>query len=179
MKTLAVCLAGILLAGCGGPDPATAPVRKTPHGGKVDLSGVALAANNASIGRDKDGRHILVFDYTLDNTSGSNIEFPCLYSNLDYLIEVNLADKDGEPVALGRRPLDGLTMAQPRPTRIPVGTTTRTYKVPLGQNTLKPGDPVTARVRLHAPSRYDELRTSLEAPTLTLAWPGRPAEKKP
>lgn len=168
-----------LLTSCGDADPASAPVRKTEDGGKVDLSGVTLTTSNASIGKNDKVQHVLVFDYTLTNTSGFNIEFPCLYSNLDYLIEVNLSDKEGESVPLGRRPLDQLTMTQPRPERILVGTTTRTYKAPIGPNTLKPGDLLSVRIRLHAPSRYDELRTSLEAPTLTLPLPGKPAEKKP
>jgi hypothetical protein len=33
------------------------------------------------------------------------------------------------------------------------------------------GSPISARIRLHAPSRYDELRSSVEAPNLQVIWP--------
>ena len=166
----------LLLSSCGDPDPSKAPVRHTPEGDKVDLSQVSLSLANVQVvfnSSTKPGAamHLLKFDYTVTNSAGVNIAFPCLYNELDDLIEVNLHDKEGNPVNLGKRPLEGLTLAEPRTLNIPVGITTRSYQVPLMPNTFTKDDTIKVRVRLHAPSRYDELRSSLEAPSITIPWP--------
>ncbi len=166
---LALLLPGLL--SCGKPDPSTAPVINTPAGAKVDLSKVSLELSNTRITRGNDNTHVLEFDYTVHNQAGAHIAFPCLYNEIDDLIEVNLTDKEGNDLVLGRRPLDGLTLTAPRPLRIPIGETTRSYTVPLMAALRAKGDPVNVRVRLHAPSRYDELRSSAEAATIQVPWP--------
>lgn len=163
--------ATIALLSCGNPDPAQAPVINTPAGAKVNLDQVTLQVANAKITRINENKYALDFDYTVTNNAGGNIVFPCLYNNTDSLIEVNLTDQDGKPLHLGRRPLEGLTLTEPRPLRIPIGKTTRHYKVPVMPELREQGDPISVRVRLHAPSRYDELRSSIEAPRLILPWP--------
>lgn len=161
----------LFLASCGGDPRADAPTRNTPTGAKVDLTGVSLVTSEPTIVLAGDGKIQLRFDYTLNNTSGMIIVFPCIYASMDQLIEVNLTDKKGKPILLGRRTLEGLTLAQPRPMRIPAGKTTHSYSVPIAQAGLKKGDPVNIRIRLHTPSRYDELRTSLEAARAQIPWP--------
>ena len=113
----------------------------------------------------------LTFDYTLRNRAGATISFPSIFSGKDELIEVNLSDQNGDPLYLGKRPLEDLTLASPRPMLIPKGKSTRGYKVPVQQEFRKKDDPITLRVRFHAPSRYDELRSSVEAPLIQIPWP--------
>ena len=161
----------ITLASCGDPDPSKAPVIDTPSGAKIDLSMVSLQVTNAQLTRENENKYSLSFDYTVDNQAGGNIVFPCLYNQTDELIEVNLSDKDGNVLILGRRPLEGLTLTEPRPLRILIGNTTRSYRVPVMPKLMKQGEPVSIRVRLHAPSRYDELRSSIEAPRVEVLWP--------
>jgi len=161
----------IALSSCGGPDPSKAPVIDTPAGARIDLSKVSLQIDNAQLNRENENEYSLGFDYTVDNQAGGNIVFPCLYNQTDALIEVNLSDKDGNALVLGKRPLEGLTLTEPRPLRIPIGKTTRSYQVPVMPELREQGDPVNIRVRLHAPSRYDELRSSIEAPRVEASWP--------
>jgi hypothetical protein len=161
----------LLLASCGSPDPSKAPVINTPLGQKIDLSRVSLQVTNATLTRINENKYALEFDYTIENQAGGNIVFPCLYNEMDDLIEVNLSDQDGTPLVLGKRPLEGLTLTEPRPLRIPVGKTTRHYLVPVMPELREQGDLIHARVRMHAPSRYDELRSSIEAPGLNVPWP--------
>ncbi|MBT8035990.1 MAG: hypothetical protein KJO21_00470 [Verrucomicrobiae bacterium] len=156
---------------CGKQDPSKAPVINTPTGAKVDLSMISLVVSNPRITLGADHTSALEFDYTIHNQAGANIAFPCLYNETDKLIEVNLSDKEGNPVQTGRRPMEDLTLTEPRPLRILIGKTTRSYKVPLMPELRKKGDPINLRVRLHAPSRYDELRSSLEAPRSVILWP--------
>ena len=162
------CLA---LASCGGPDPSKAPVINTPAGAKIELSKVSLQISNPQLTREKQSKYSLSFDYTVDNQAGANIVFPCLYNQTDALIEVNLIDRDGVRLILGKRPLEGLTLTEPRPLRIPIGKSTRNYRVPVMPELREPGDPIRVRVRLHAPSRYDELRSSIEASGFEVPWP--------
>lgn len=164
-------IASLLLGSCSSKHAATGPVKNTPAGAKVDLSLVSLHVENAKIIRQGNGVCQLQFNYTVENQAGAVIVFPCLYNNTDELIEVNLEDKDKNPVLLGKRPLEGLTLTEPRPLGIPMGKTTRGYEVSVPDGALLPGDDVRMRIRLHAPSRYDELRSSLEAPRITLPWP--------
>ena len=169
----------ILLTSCGNdPDPENAPVRDTPPGGKVDLTGISLIITNASIVENKKSKYELRFDYTLVNTSGFNIQFPSIHANINSLVQVNLVDNKGKEVLLARNPLDGLTMTDPRTRRITIGKTTRTYTIPIAPNTLKKDTPINVRVRFHTPSRYDELRTSVEAPIFNLLWPGGEPQKE-
>lgn len=161
----------LVFASCGGPNPAMTPVINTPDGGKVDLSKVSMVVTMAQITKLSDNKYSLSFDYTIDNQAGAIIAFPCLYNETDDLVEVNLSDREGRPLHLGKRPLEGLTLTEPRPLQIPVGKTTRSYKVPVMPELREKGDPVNIRVRLHAPSRYDELRSSVEAPRLQIPWP--------
>lgn len=161
----------IALSSCGGPDPSKAPVIDTPSGAKIDLSKVSLQLANAQLTRENENKYSLSFDYTVDNQAGGNIVFPCLYNQTDALIEVNLSDKDGNALVLGKRPLEGLTLTEPRPLRLLIGKTTRSYQVPVMPELREQGELVSIRVRLHAPSRYDELRSSIEAPRVEVLWP--------
>ncbi|MBT8043586.1 MAG: hypothetical protein KJO79_01445 [Verrucomicrobiae bacterium] len=161
----------VLLASCGDPDPSKAPVINTPSGAKVNLDQVTLEVTNAKLTMINPNKYRLNFDYTITNNAGGNIVFPCLYNTTDDLIDVNLTDKDGYSLHLGKRPLGGLTLPEPRPLRIPVGKTTRSYQVPVMPELREEGDPINLRVRLHAPSRYDELRSTIAAPHLQLPWP--------
>ena len=164
-------IASMLFGSCGNKHTATGPVKNTPAGAKVDLSLVSLHVEDAKIIRQGNGVCLLQFNYTLENQAGAIIVFPCLYNNTDELIEVNLEDKDKNPVLLGKRPLEGLTLTEPRPLGIPIGKTTRGYQVSVPDGALLSGDELRVRIRLHAPSRYDELRSSLEAASTTLPWP--------
>ena len=161
----------LVLSSCGEPNPNLAPVINTPHGAKVDLAKVTMVVANAQLTMVSDNKYSLSFDYTIDNLAGANIAFPCLYNEMDDLIEVNLSDQEHQTLHLGKRPLEGLTLPEPRPLIIPIGKTTRSYKVPVMPELREKGDPITVRVRLHAPSRYDELRSSVEAPRLQVPWP--------
>ena len=161
----------IALASCGGADPSKAPVINTPAGAKIDLSKVSLQVSNPQLTRENESKYSLSFEYTVDNQAGANIAFPCLYNQTDELIEVDLSDQEGLPLMLGKRPLEGLTLAEPRPLTIPIGKRTRSYRVPVMPEIREPGDPIRIRVRLHAPSRYDELRSSIEAPAFEVPWP--------
>jgi hypothetical protein len=167
-------LLALLLPGfssCGKTDPSKAPVINTPAGAKVDLSKVSMDVSNARITRGNKNKYVLDFDYTVHNHAGANITFLCLYNEMDDLIEVNLTDKEGNDLVLGKRLLDGLTLTEPRTLRIPIGETTRSYTVPLMPELREKGDPISVRIRLHAPSRYDELRSSVEAPDIHVLWP--------
>jgi len=161
----------IALVSCGGPDPSKAPVVDTPAGAKIDLSKVSLQLANAQLTRLSEHKYSLGFDYTVDNQASGNIVFPCLYNQTDALIEVNLSDKDGNALVLGKRPLEGLTLTEPRPMRILIGKTTRSYQVPVMPEFREQGEPISISVRLHAPSRYDELRSSIAAPRVDVSWP--------
>ena len=168
----------LLLTSCGDPDPSKAPTRDTPTGAKVDLTDVSLSVEEASIEKTSNTLYELRFEYTINNSSGSNIQLPSVYPNMDHLIEVTVTDKDAQLFTLERNSLEGLTLAQPNPKRILVGKTTRSYKVKIAPNDIQEDDLVSVRIRLHVPSRYDELRSTLEAHTLSLVWPGEPKRKK-
>lgn len=179
LKTLPSLLAAALLSSCGEPDPAQLPVKHTPPGGKVDLSRISLTISNAAITRGRDGRLVLGFDYSIHNAGKAHLAFPCIYSNTDDLIDVKLSDKNGEPVLLGKRPMEGLTLTEPRPIKLPVGISTRSLKIPLAAGLQNPGSPVTLHARLDAPSRYDELRSTISAPPVSIAWPAPSPESPP
>lgn len=164
-------ISALVLFSCGEPNPNLVSVINTPDGEKVDLSKVTMVVANAQLTRLNDNKYSLSFDYTINNLAGANIAFPCLYNEMDDLIEVNLRDKEDYTLHLGKRPLEGLTLPEPRPLTIPIGKTTRSYKVPVLPELREQGDPISVRVRLHAPSRYDELRSSVEAPRLQVPWP--------
>ncbi|MGB2265548.1 MAG: hypothetical protein ACPIB0_01770 [Akkermansiaceae bacterium] len=163
--------ASLVLCSCGTEHAVTAPVIRTPAGAKVDFSMVSFHVEDAIITRISEKECQLKFSYILDNKAGAAIEFPCLYNNTDELIEVNLEHKDKAAPVLGKRPLEGLTLTEPKPLVIPRGKTTRDYQVPVSDGAQLTGDTLQLRVRLHAPSRYDELRSSLEAPRIILHWP--------
>jgi hypothetical protein len=156
---------------CGDPDPSKAPVINTPAGAKVDLSKVTMLVTNAQITLVGENKFQLSFDYAVNNQAGAIIAFPCLHNQMDNLLEVNLSDQEGTTLHLGKRPLEGLTLTEPRPLKIRIGITTRSYKVSVLPVFREKGSPISARIRLHAPSRYDELRSSVEAPNLQVIWP--------
>jgi len=166
---LGFCTLGI--SSCGKSTSTNTPVIDTPTGDAVDLSKVSMTVSNANIVKTAKNEYALNFDYTVINKVGADIRFLCLYNNTDDLIQVNLTDKKDQVITLGKRPLEGLTLTQPKPLRIRNGETTRSYTVPVILRSLKKGDPVSVRVRLHTPSRYDELRSSLEAPLLQILLP--------
>lgn len=164
-------LLALAFTSCGDSTPAKAPMIITPAGAKVDLSKVTMLVTNAQLTTVAENKFQLSFDYTVDNQAGAIIAFSCLHNQMDNLIEVNLSDKDDTPLHLGKRPLEGLTLTEPRPLKIPIGKTTRSYKVPVLPVFREKGSPINTRIRLHAPSRYDELRSSVEAPSLQVLWP--------
>jgi hypothetical protein len=147
------------------------PVITTPAGAKVDLSGVSMKISKANISVVGENSYQLSFDYTLQNKADAAISFLSIFSNTDDLIEISLSDQNSDPLFLGKRPMEGLTLAAPRAILISKGKSTRSYKVPVMPESRVKGDPITVRVRLHAPSRYDELRTSVEAPLVQVSWP--------
>ncbi len=159
------------LTSCGEPAPSKYPTITTPANAKVDLSQVSLSVSNAKITADGENKFNLSFDYTVTNTAGAHLSFTCLYPTTAELIQVELTAPTGELVPLGRRLLEGLTLTEPRPIKIPNGSSTKNYTTPLTPSVYETGDLITLRVRLHAPSRYDELRTSIEAPLITITWP--------
>jgi len=161
----------LALTSCGDPEPLNAPIINTPAGAKVDLSKVTMLVTNAQLTMVGKNKFQLSFDYTVDNQAGAVIAFPCLHNQMDNLIEVNLSDKDDTTLHLGKRLLEGLTLTEPRPLKIPIGITTRSYKVSVLPVFREKGSPISARIRLHAPSRFDELRSSVEAPRLQVLWP--------
>jgi len=166
---LVFCTIGI--SSCGKTTSTNTPVIDTPTGNAVDLNKVSMTVSDAHIAKTAENEYALKFDYTVINKVGADIRFLCLYNNTDDLIQVNLTDQENLALTLGKRPLEGLTLTQPKPLRIRNGETTRSYKVPFMPGSLKKGDPISIRVRLHAPSRYDELRSSLEAPRLQVIMP--------
>lgn len=162
------------LLSCSESDSGQGPIIETPAHAKVDLSKVSMKVKKAKLHRIDANDYSLEFDYTLVNKAGATISFQSIYSGKDELIEVNLSDKNGDPLFLGKRPLEGLTLASPRAVLIPKGKSTRHYQVPVMPELREKGDPITVRVRLHAPSRYDELRSSVEAPLISVPWPQSP-----
>ena len=161
----------LALASCGGQRTSVTAVKSTPVGAQVDLDMVSIQVANAVIIKKNDSDYFLQFNYTIDNQAGAIIAFPCLYNEIDDLIEVNLKDKESNPLMLGKRPLEGLTLTEPRPLKIPIEKTVRSYQVPIMPASLESGEQLEMRVRLHAPSRYDELRSSIEATKAHLSWP--------
>lgn len=161
----------LLFASCGNQGSRNAPEKLTPLGAKVDLNRVSLQVKDIAINQHNDGNHRLSFDYIIENQAGASIVFPCLYNNTDELIEVTLTDSTNQILLLGKRPLEGLTLTEPKPLRIPLGKSKRNYQVPVMPAALKQGEPIQMRVRLHAPSRYDELRSSIETASIILQWP--------
>lgn len=161
----------IMLTSCGKPDPSNLPIIHTPHNAKVDLSNVSLTISDAKIVRSKDNKYHLLFNYTVTNSKGAHLSFICIYRNTDELIDTKLIDQDEEPLTLGKRELEGLTLTLPRPIKILNGDTTRSLKTPINEELRESGEPITIRVRLHAPSRYDELRSTVEAAPVVIPWP--------
>jgi len=153
------------------PDPSSLPTVITPQGEKINLDQVSLTISHPQILHSSENNYTLEFDYTITNHAQTNIAFLCLYNNTDDLIQVNLTDNQGKPITLNKRLLEGLTLTEPRLLHILVGKTTRHLSIPF--SSIKPrkkGEPLSMRVRLHAPSRYDELRSTIEAPIITLLW---------
>lgn len=161
----------LCLVSCSPSDPSQGPFITTPDHAKVDLSQVSLKISNAKLTFDQKDQCQLTFDYMLRNQAGATLSFSSIFSGKDDLIEVNLSDQNGDPLSLGKRPLEDLTLASPRAMLIPKGKSTRSYKIPVQREFRKKGDPITVRVRFHAPSRYDELRSSIEAPLIQTPWP--------
>lgn len=161
----------LCLVSCNPSDPSKGPLITTPDHAQVDLSKVSLKISKAKFAFDQKDQCQLTFDYTLRNQAGATLSFSSIFSGKDDLIEVNLSDQNGDPLYLGKRPLEDLTLASPRAMLIPQGKSTRSYKVPVQREFRKKDDPITVRVRFHAPSRYDELRSSIEAPLIQIPWP--------
>lgn len=159
------------LISCGEQANENGTVIITPPHAKVDLSKVSMKLKQVKISRNNDDQYFLSFQYTLINKAGATISFTSILSGKNDLIEVNLSDRNGDPLVLGKRPQEGLTLASARPMLIPKGKFTRTYTVPIMPELREKGDPITVRVRFHAPSRYDELRSSVEAPRVQTPWP--------
>ena len=153
----------LALASCGG--------QRTSVTAQVDLDMVSIQVANPVIIKKNDSDYFLQFNYTIDNQAGAIIAFLCLYNEIDDLIEINLKDKESNLLMLGKRPLEGLTLTEPRPLKIPIEKTIRSYQVPIMPVSLESGEQLEMRVRLHAPSRYDELRSSIEASKINLSWP--------
>ena len=162
------------LISCSETDPGKGPIIETPANGKVDLSKVSMTITKAKLKCIDENHYQLDFSYTLINKAGATLSFQSIFSSKDDLIEVNLSDQNGDRLFLGKRPQEGLTLAQPRAMLIPKGKTTRSYTVPVMPELREKGDPITVRVRFHAPSRYDELRSSVEAPLILTPWPQSP-----
>jgi len=162
------------LISCSEKSSTDGPMIITPPNAKVDLSQVSMKLRNVKITRKHNNSYSLTFDYTLINKAGATLSFQSIFSGKDDLIEVNLSDQDGYPVDLGKRPQEGLTLAATRAVLIPKGKSTRPYTVPVTPQFRQKGDMITVRVRLHAPSRYDELRSTIEAPIVTAPWPESP-----
>ncbi len=167
------------LISCTETDPSKGPVIETPANGKVDLSKVSMKVTKAKLKRIDENHYQLDFNYTLINKAGATLSYQSIFSSKDDLIEVNLSDKNGDRLLLGKRPQEGLTLTQARAMLIPKGKTSRSYTVPVMPELREKGDPITVRVRLHAPSRYDELRSSIEAPLVQAPWPQSPEIEEP
>ena len=165
------------LTSCSESDPYQGPVIETPANGKVDLTKVSMKVTKAKIKCIDENHYQLDFDYTLINKAGATLSFQSIFSGKDDLIEVNLSDQNGDRLFLGKRPQEGLTLAQARAMLIPKGKSTRHYTVPVMPELRMKDDPITVRVRLHAPSRYDELRSTVEAPLIQAPWPQSPEIK--
>ena len=55
-------------------------------------------------------------------------------------LKSTLTDKDGNALMLGKRPLEGLTLTEPRPLKFPIGKTTRNYRgARIMPRSLEPG----------------------------------------
>lgn len=169
---LLLTVACVSLSSCGNQEPAEVSTIHTAPDAKVNLANIALSVSNAQITKDPKGNHFLSFDYTVVNNTGSHLSFVAIYSNADSLIDTNLTDKDGAALTINRNPLLDLTLSQPRPLIFRSGSSaTRPYKVSLAEDFRDTGEPITLRVRLHAPSRYDELRSTITAPLTIVTWP--------
>ena len=167
----AVIICSLALTSCTKPEPVEAPVYLTPNSAKVNLSQISMTASNVRITKSGQGQHIVHFDYTILNQSDRSLAFNCLYNRTDKLIEVNLSDAEGQPIPLEYNNLDSLTLAKPKPLTIRTGETTSSYKKLISPSPLETGSLINVRIRLHTPSRYDELRSSLEAPLTQVLWP--------
>ncbi|MGB2402658.1 MAG: hypothetical protein ACPIA7_04540 [Akkermansiaceae bacterium] len=132
---------------------------------------ISLNVEDAKIIEQHDNKYLIKFQCTINNESGSVISFPCLYHRVDELIEVIITDAGHNRLTLAKRPLEELTLAEPQPLKIAMRKTILNYKASIIDPHLKPDDLIKMRVRLHAPSRYDELRSSIEAPKTLLLWP--------
>lgn len=161
----------IHLSSCSKPEPVEAPVFYTPINAKVNLEPVSLQITNAQLTQTANENYQLKFDHTVTNHSDTSIGFACLYNRMNELIEVNLTDAEGNDIPFVRTAYDNITLAQPKPFIIKVGEATNTYTKDVSPANLEAGAPVNIRIRLHAPSRYDELRSSVEAAPLQLPWP--------
>ncbi|NWK57082.1 hypothetical protein HW115_15780 [Verrucomicrobiaceae bacterium N1E253] len=178
ITALLLSLTAFGLSSCNGPS-SQAQVITTPPNAKIDLSKVSLKISKAKLKMIDPNHYQLDFKYTLINKAGATLAFESIYSGKDELIQVNLNDKNGDPLFLGKRPLEGLTLASPRTMEIPKGKFSRVYTVPVMPELREKGDPITLRVRFHAPSRYDELRSTVEAQPLTIPWPQGPPIEAP
>lgn len=156
---------------CAKKEPIVAPVYYTPINDKVNLSQVSMTTSNVQITKSNDGKRNINFDYTVTNSGEKSIAFACLYNRLNELIEVNLSDAEGNPVPLVYNPLDELTLAMPKPLIIRTGETKRSYSKPIAPAELEIGSTVNVRIRLHTPSKYDELRSSLEPTPVQVLFP--------
>lgn len=168
-------IGSLALPSCSKPQAKNdeAPIYFTPFNDKVDLSQISMTVSNLTISKKSNTQNSISFDYTINNQSGHSTAFACLYNRSNSLIEVNITDEEGNAIPLAKGVLDNLTLAKPKPMVIKAGETTNTYtKLIASENsTLETGSIVNVRIRLHTPSRYDELRSSLEAPITPAIWP--------
>lgn len=158
-------------ASCTNRTTVSPPVKYTPIGARVDLHQVSLEVADAKIIKQDDKKHLVQFRCTINNQSGAVISFPCLYHRIDELIEVSITDEYYKPLTVARGPLERLTLAEPQPLNIAIHKTVLSYEASIINSSPEPNSRVEMRVRLHAPSRYDELRSSIEAPKKWLLWP--------
>lgn len=161
----------LLCASCGNRQTDPPPIKHTPLGARVDLEHVSLEVRGETIIARDNAPHLLRFQFTIHNESGAIISFPCLYHRIDELIEVNLTNRENKYLTFGKPPLAGLTLTEPQSLKIALNKTTLTFEAPIIAPLPNSSEPIEMRVRLHTPSRYDELRSSIEAPTRVILWP--------
>lgn len=143
----------------------------TPVNGQVDLSKVTLRIDKVEILPSAANRFTLNFDYSMQNRAGATIAFGSVHGGIKDLLVVTLIDQEGNEIPLAKKNRDGLTYAEPRQVKIPEGQTPGKYTAQVISEFQTKGETITVRVRFHAPSRYDELRSTLEAPAVRVIWP--------
>ncbi|MGJ8676440.1 MAG: hypothetical protein ACSHX0_02875 [Akkermansiaceae bacterium] len=164
----------LLASSCSQTVEQEAPIYYTPIDAQIDLSEVSMNVTKAQISKTiKNSKDVytLSFDYEIINSSGQSIAFACLQNKMNTLLDVYLANAEGTSIPLIINPLDALTLAEAKPMIIKAGAITRSYSCDIMPSLIETGTPITLTIKLHLPSRYDELRSSLEPPSSQLTWP--------